>query len=313
MKIGFIFSGQGSQYVGMGKELYDNYDSFREICERANKALGFNITEMMFNGSKDQLNITENTQPAILTMSSGILSILNENGIKADVVAGLSLGEYSALYASSAIDFESCVKLVKNRGKYMQEAVPVGIGKMAAIIGVSEKKLNEVMLKAQEKGVVVICNYNTPKQLVIGGEQEAVDMAMELSVEAGARRAIPLKVSGPFHTPLLEPASIKLKNELENIEFNDMKIPVITNVTADIIPNKELIKEILVKQVKSPVKWSDSIRRMIDMGVTTFVEIGPGRTLSGFMREIDRNVKVFNVEDIKSLNKTLEGMKIENA
>lgn len=313
MKIGFIFSGQGSQYVGMGKELYDNYDSFREICERANKALGFNITEMMFNGSKDQLNITENTQPAILTMSSGILSILNENGIEADVVAGLSLGEYSALYASSAIDFESCVKLVKNRGKYMQEAVPVGIGKMAAIIGVSEKKLNEVMLKAQEKGVVVICNYNTPKQLVIGGEQEAVDMAMELSVEAGARRAIPLKVSGPFHTPLLEPASIKLKNELENIEFNDMKIPVITNVTADIIPNKELIKEILVKQVKSPVKWSDSIRRMIDMGVTTFVEIGPGRTLSGFMREIDRNVKVFNVEDIKSLNKTLEGMKIENA
>lgn len=313
MKIGFIFSGQGSQYVGMGKELNDNFDSFKSVCKAANEALGFDLTELMFNGEKEELNITENTQPAILTMSAGILNILKEKGIEADVTAGLSLGEYSALYASSAIDFETCVKLVKKRGHYMQEAVPLGVGGMAAIIGLSEEKLQECLMEARKYGVVEISNYNTPKQLVIGGEAKAVEKAVELAKKAGARRAIPLKVSGPFHTPLLEEASIKLADELANIEFNDMKIPVITNVTAEVIKDKTEIKDLLIRQIKSSVKWTDSIKKMIDMGVDTFIEIGPSRTLSGFLRDIDRGVTTFNIEDIKSLNKTLEGMKEKNA
>lgn len=313
MKIGFIFSGQGSQYVGMGKELYENFQSFRSICERANEALDFNITNLMFHGEKEQLNITENTQPAILTMSAGILSILKEKGIEAEAVAGLSLGEYSALYASSAIDFETCVKLVKKRGNYMQEAVPLGVGGMAAIIGLSEEKLKECLVEARKYGVVEISNYNTPKQLVIGGEAKAVEVAIELCKEAGARRAVPLKVSGPFHTPLLEEASVNLAKELNNIEFQDMKIPVLTNVTAEVIADSSQIKDLLIKQVKSSVKWTETIRNMIDMGIDTFIEIGPSRTLSGFLRDIDRSVTTFNVEDMKSLNKTLEGILIKNA
>lgn len=313
MKIGFIFSGQGSQYVGMGKELYENFQSFRSICERANEALDFNITNLMFHGEKEQLNITENTQPAILTMSAGILSILKEKGIEAEAVAGLSLGEYSALYASSAIDFETCVKLVKKRGRYMQEAVPLGVGGMAAIIGLSEEKLKECLVEARKYGVVEISNYNTPKQLVIGGEAKAVEVAIELCKEAGARRAVPLKVSGPFHTPLLEEASVNLAKELNNIEFQDMKIPVLTNVTAEVIADSSQIKDLLIKQVKSSVKWTETIRNMIDMGIDTFIEIGPSRTLSGFLRDIDRSVTTFNVEDMKSLNKTLEGILIKNA
>ena len=313
MKIGFIFSGQGSQYVGMGKELYENFQSFRSICERANEALDFNITNLMFHGEKEQLNITENTQPAILTMSAGILSILKEKGIEAEAVAGLSLGEYSALYASSAIDFETCVKLVKKRGPYMQEAVPLGVGGLAAIIGLSEEKLKECLVEARKYGVVEISNYNTPKQLVIGGEAKAVEVAIELCKEAGARRAVPLKVSGPFHTPLLEEASVNLAKELNNIEFQDMKIQVLTNVTAEVIADSSQIKDLLIKQVKSSVKWTETIRNMIDMGIDTFIEIGPSRTLSGFLRDIDRSVTTFNVEDMKSLNKTLEGILIKNA
>ena len=313
MKIGFIFSGQGAQYVGMGKELYENFQSFRSICERANEALDFDITNLMFDGEKEQLNITENTQPAILTMSAGILSILKEKGIEAEAVAGLSLGEYSALYASSAIDFETCVKLVNKRGHYMQEAVPLGVGGMAAIIGLSEEKLKECLVEARKYGVVEISNYNTPKQLVIGGEAKAVEVAIELCKEAGARRAVPLKVSGPFHTPLLEEASVNLAKELNNIEFQDMKIPVLTNVTAEVIADSSEIKDLLIKQVKSSVKWSETIRNMIDMGIDTFIEIGPSRTLSGFLRDIDRNVTSFNVEDMKSLNKTLEGIMVRNA
>lgn len=308
MKIGFIFSGQGSQYVGMGKELYENFESFRFICNEADRALDFKITDMMFNGEKEELNITENTQPAILTMSAGILNILKEYGIEADAVAGLSLGEYSALYASSSIDFKTVVNLVKKRGHYMQEAVPLGVGGMAAIIGLEEEKLKECLEKARGCGVVEISNYNTPKQLVIGGEAKAVEIAIENAKAAGARRAVQLKVSGPFHTPLLEEASIKLARELENIQFTDMKIPVFTNVTAEVIKDKTEIKEFLVKQVKSSVKWTETIKNMINSGIDTFIEIGPSRTLSSFLREIDRTVTSYNIEDIKSLNKTLEGI-----
>lgn len=312
MKVAFIFSGQGSQYIGMGKELYDTFPECKKIYDKANEVLGFDLKGLIFNGDKDELSITENTQPAILTTSIAILQAIKEKGINPEIVAGLSLGEYSALVASEALSFESAVSLVKKRGRFMQEAVPQGIGSMAAVIGLPENKINDVLEIASEKGIVEIANYNTNNQIVIGGEKAAVDFASELLKEAGSRRVIPLNVSGPFHTSLLNEASIKLEKELSNIEFNEPNIKVITNVTADYISNKDQIKDLLKEQVKSSVKWSKTIEKMIDEGIDTFIEIGPLKTLSGFVREIskDKNVKVniFNIEDIKSLNKTLEGM-----
>ena len=312
MKVAFIFSGQGSQYIGMGKELYNNIPSCQKVYDKANEVLGFDLKELIFNGDKEELNITENTQPAILTTSIAILQATKEKGIKADIVAGLSLGEYSALVASEALDFETAVSLVKKRGRFMQEAVPQGIGSMAAVIGLDESKIKKVLKVASEKGIVEIANYNTNNQIVIGGECAAVELATELLKESGARMVIPLKVSGPFHTSLLNEASIKLENEFNNIEFNDPKIKTITNVTADFINDKTEIKNLLINQVKSSVRWSETIEKMIDEGIDTFIEIGPLKTLSSFVREISKEkktyVKIFNVEDLKSLNKTLEGM-----
>lgn len=312
MKIAFIFSGQGSQYIGMGKELYDNIPSCKKIYDKANEVLGFDLKELIFNGDKEELNITENTQPAILTTSIAILQAIKDKGINPDIVAGLSLGEYSALVASEALDFETAVSLVKKRGRFMQEAVPQGIGSMVAVIGLNEDKIKKVLKVASERGIVEIANYNTNNQIVIGGESEAVEFASELLKESGARRVIPLKVSGPFHTSLLNQASIKLKNEFENIHFNTPKIKTITNVTADFIENGDEIKNLLINQVKSSVRWSETIERMLDEGIDTFIEIGPLKTLSSFVREISKEKKVavniFNVEDLKSLNKTLEGM-----
>lgn len=312
MKTAFIFAGQGSQYIGMGKDLYENIPICKEIFDKANDILSFDIKELIFNGNKEELDITENTQPAILITSIAAKAALEEHGIKADVVAGLSLGEYSALVASEALGFEEAVSLVKKRGRFMQEAVPVGVGSMLAVIGLSLEKLELVLEKAREKGIVEIANYNTNNQIVIGGEKEAVERAKELCLEAGARRAIELKVSGPFHTSLLEKASIKLREELKNIKFNDPSIKIISNVTANFIGNKADIESLLFSQVKSSVRWSESVEKMIDMGVDTFIELGPGRVLSSFIKEISREkkaqVKIYNVEDFKSLEKTLEGI-----
>lgn len=312
MKIAFIFAGQGSQYIGMGKELYDNILICREAFDKARNLLDFDIKELMFNGEKEELDITENTQPAILATSIMAMKVLKEKGILPSVVAGLSLGEYSALVSANALSFEEAIKLVRKRGKFMQEAVPIGVGSMIAIIGLDLEKIKMAIEEAKSIGIVEIANYNTNKQIVVGGEKDAVEKVKELCIEFGARRVIELKVSGPFHTSLLEKASVKLKEELKKIDFNNPEIKIISNVTADFIKNKEEIKEILCKQVKSSVRWSESINKMIDMGVDTFIELGPGRVLSGFVKEISREkglkVNIFNVEDLKSLEKTLEAI-----
>ena len=279
---------------------------------KANEILQFDIKNMIFNGNKEELDITENTQPAILTTSIAILRILNEKGIEPEIVAGLSLGEYSALVASNSIDFESALKLVRKRGQLMQEAVPPGLGAMAAVIGLNEDIIKSNLDSISNKGIVEIANYNTPNQIVIGGEKEAVELAQNSLKEAGARRVIPLKVSGPFHTSMLNEASKKLALHLNDTVFNEPKVKVITNVTGDFIKNKDEIKSLLEKQVKSSVKWSNTIEKMIDEGIDTFIEIGPSKTLSSFVKEISRGkkikVNIFNVEDLTSLNKTLEGV-----
>lgn len=303
-KIAFVFSGQGAQYVGMGKDLYDNFQCSKEVFDKADKALNFKISELCFEGKTEELNLTENTQPAILTTSIAAMKALKEEkGIVPDVAAGLSLGEYSAHVCSGTFSFEDTVKLVRKRGRYMQEAVPAGIGTMAAIIGLDSETVNKVCSEESKSGVVEVANYNCPGQIVIAGEVKAVENACAKLKESGARKTIMLSVSGPFHTSMLKSAAEKLEIELKNININDMKVPVITNVTGDYVKNKDEVKGLLKKQVMSSVRWEDTINKMIDDGVDTFIEFGPGRTLTSFIRKINRKMTTFNVEKSEDLSK----------
>lgn len=304
-KIACIFPGQGAQYPGMGKEIAENYKEAMEIFELASERLGIDMKKLCFEGDEEELKKTENTQPSILTTSIALLEVLKLRGIEPHVTAGLSLGEYSALVASKAISFADAVELVKKRGKYMQEAVPAGEGTMAAIMGLERESVEECLKMASGYGVVEAANYNCPGQIVIAGHTKAVEQACTIMKERGAKRAIVLPVSAPFHSSLLKPAGEKLAKDLENMDIKDNTMPVVSNVNAQVIMDKYEIKKCLIEQVSNSVLWEDSIRHMIDMGVDTFIEVGPGKTLSSFVKKIDKSLYVYNVEDMESLENTI--------
>ena len=291
----------------MGKELCENFKCAEEIFERADNALGFSIKDICFE-DEEKLNKTEFTQPAILTMSTAALKVLEEHGIKADYAAGLSLGEYSAYVCSGAFDFDETVSVVRKRGRFMTEAVPEGVGAMYAILGLDRKTVEDTCEEYKQYGFVSPANYNAPGQIVIAGEAEVAEKTAAALKEKGAKMTVKLNVSGPFHTALLKPASDRLAVELEKMNISDMKMPVITNVTGTVVENKADIIPILIKQVMSPVKWEDTINYLASQGVDTFIEIGPGKTLSGFVKRTVKGVKIYNVEDMKSLEKTLKGL-----
>jgi [acyl-carrier-protein] S-malonyltransferase len=288
----------------MGRDVALKYPSADRVFKAASEALEFDIEELIFNGEEEKLVITENTQPALLTVCTALTQPLLEKGIKADITAGLSIGEYAAHVLANTFSFNDAVKIVKLRGKYMQEEVPVGVGGMAAILGLDSAMVEDVCRRVTDDGggmTVEPANYNCPGQLVISGDIKAVEKACELCKESGAKRAVMLAVSAPFHCGLLKGAGAKLEVALAGAVFNKMQIPVISNVTAEIISDSGVVTRSLVEQVSSPVKWEQCVRAMLEYGVETFVEIGPGKTLAGFIKKIDKEVTVINVSDVESL------------
>lgn len=298
-KTAFIFPGQGAQVCGMGQDFYENTETGRQVFDRASELLGFSVPELCFEPN-DRLDITEYTQAAMVTTSVAMLKVIEEMGFKADVTAGLSLGEYCALVAAGVMSADDAILTVRRRGILMQEAVPSGIGGMSAVLGMNADQINAVVDEIEN---VQVANYNCPGQIVISGKLDAVELATEKLKEAGAKRVLPLNVSGPFHSYLLEEAGEKLGTYLENVTVNDPVIPYAANVTAEYVTSAADVKPLLEKQVSSSVRWQQTIEMMIADGVDRFVEIGPGKTLSGFVKKINRNVTILNIEKLEDLEK----------
>ena len=290
-KVAFLFPGQGSQYAGMGKSLAETFPSAKRVFEEADDALGFPLSLMCFEGPEEQLKLTENQQPALVAVSTAALVVLKERGIQPDFVAGHSLGEYSALVAAGSLAFSDAVRLVRKRGQYMQEAVPQGVGAMAALLQLPEGKLEGVLAEAAQGEVVTAANLNSPAQIVIAGHTAAVKRAAELAKAAGARRAMLLQVSAPFHCPLMKPAQERLRVDLDATEFRELSVPLINNWAAKEIRSGAEAREGLYQQVPNPVRWSDSIRVMAEAGATKFFEVGPGGVLTGLLRAIDTSLE----------------------
>jgi len=310
-KIAFVFPGQGSQKVGMGKDLIENYPEAKILLNRANKALKkerVDIAKICFEGPEEELKNTVNAQPAILTISTILYKLLRKNKIEPSIVAGHSLGEYSAMVASSAIKFEDAVKLVRKRGEYMQSATPAGFGSMLAIIGLEKDEISKMCEKINDIGVVEISNHNSPTQIVVSGEIKALERLAVMAKEKGARMAIPLKVSAPFHSSFMETAKENLARYLKKVKVDNPKIPVSCNVSADYIQHKEEVRTALIKQMTHPVKWVDSITKMYSEGINCFIEVGPGKVLKGLIKQIIPESKVFNVFDSNSLQNVVEKM-----
>jgi [acyl-carrier-protein] S-malonyltransferase len=304
--LAFIFPGQGSQTVGMGRELAAQYPIAQQTFDQADEALGYKLSQCCFEGPEDRLKMTETTQPAILTASIAAWRVLDEKGVKAGFVAGHSLGEYSAHVAAGTISFADAVRTVANRGRYMQEAVPVGVGAMAAILGMDLEKVTAVCADAAQGEVCQAANINSPEQIVISGNKDAVERAAKFATERGAKRAVMLPVSAPFHCALMQPAQDRLASDLRQLKFQGPSVPVACNVDALLLNNAEAARDALVRQVTGSVKWDQSMRLLIAQGVQTFVEVGPGKVLCGLMRQIDRGPKCVNLGDEASLQKTLE-------
>ncbi len=303
-KTAFVFPGQGSQYVGMGKDFFDRFPCSREVIDLASKVSGFDMEALLFE-ENDQINITKYTQIAMLADELALMAAVHERGITSDVNAGLSLGEYAALVASGVMTMEDAFRVIVKRAAFMQEAVPTG-GAMTAVMGLDNPTIERIC--AETEGIVSVANYNCPGQTVITGQEDAVNRAAEALKEAGAKRCMPLNVSGPFHSKMLEDAGRKLGSVLETVEIHDIEIPYITNVTADYVSDKNQVKDLLVRQISSPVRWQQSVERMIGDGVDIFVEIGPKKSLTGFLKKINRDIPAYHVDttaDLDALCETL--------
>ncbi len=300
-----MFPGQGAQYAGMGRELAEGFPSVAALFGEADQALGFAISKLCFEGPEEELKLTENTQPALLTTAVGAFKVLSERGLMPDFVAGHSLGEYSALVAAGSLDFSSAVSLVRNRGRYMQEAVPVGEGAMAAILGLDSDAVRAVCERVQESEVVTPANFNSPVQIVIAGHRPGVERAIIEAKSAGARRALLLPVSAPFHCSLMLPAEKRLSEDLDAIDFGDLQFPVVTNVDAQAVRTGSEAREAVRRQTSRPVRWHETVRFLLDSGVDTFIEVGPGKVLTGLLRSIEKSVTMLNAEDEASLGQAL--------
>ena len=308
MKIAFIFPGQGSQYLGMAKEFSDNFDESKEVFETASSVLGYDLLQLCMNGPVEKLNLTENTQPAILSASIAILRPLERRGLAATAAAGHSLGEYTAITAAGGFELRDAVALVQKRGRYMQEAVPAGAGLMAAILGMERQDVEKTCHEAAKNGIVAPANYNSPGQIVIAGEKKAVEKAMELARAAGAKKVIPLSVSVPSHCIMMKRAGERLEQELVKVKISDLNNPIVNNADAKFIRTAAELRTSLIKQISFPLFWEDSIINMVSEGYDTFIEIGPGKVLSGLVKRIAKDAKVLNVEDQRSMSDTLSAL-----